>query len=276
MIVFLTKTALGTLVAYLLGYNPLWGITAVIAVWVLTLLTRLMWGAYKYAHTPSHAYGPRALARTPLSHAHPRNTFGSPGTSLNTSGFDQNSIDAGQAGEQQLFAALIKENIITSRTTCSAWSCPIPQQGTPVADPKYSSDIDAIIVRGRTIYVIDAKRWAGGNNVTYKRKNGGVWRFVDGQPKQIMHLSHNMEMATDRISSIVGPGYKVRGFVCVMPTEKGAARIAPFTFAPGHIPVVSPRFLITLIKSRPALLPVLPKTRTVFQTLAFSRKTKVA
>lgn len=254
-----------------LHQDPIYGVYAVGGLWLLTLLVRAVYIAYATSHTSDNQYTPNAIARQGLVGEKIRGVYGAPGASLTSSGFNQNSIDAGQAGEQQLFNALVHDHIIDRYNTVSAWSCPIPAKNGAYADPNYSSDIDAIIVSGHTVYVVDAKRWAGGANVEYKRYGGQVWRYRNGTPEQVMQLSRNMDMAVDRVKRMMrGTGYKVRGFVCVMPTEKGAARIAPLTFAPGWIPVVSPKVLSVLIKSRPSLLPVGLRVRRRLKSLVTS------
>lgn len=187
-------------------------------------------------------YEPSALASVAL--AHTPLMVGVPGHGLDdstqTATMEAKNVSHGQLGEINLSKALavtgrngklgvtdIKHSLLNSVHTY--WSLSMPSEHNPaVADTKYSTDIDCVVVSGRKIVLIDAKLYRGGN-VIYKAGDSGELVTVDAETGMVTgkpyRMGRNMSMALDRFKKHY-PSMDVSAMVVLVTPESGeAARI---------------------------------------------------
>lgn len=197
--------------------------------------------------------------------------YGNPGAGLASSGFNQNAISLGQAGELNFAKALSLHNgangVKLIRSFETFWSVAMPSSDNPwTPDRQFNTDIDAIILVNDTIYLIDLKNYSGGDViyqtsgeyfVTYDRLTGSHV----GQPK---HMSRNMAMATERFQKHF-PNMKIESRVVLMPTDKGEGTVDR-AFWPGGIPAVNLRTFLNEISGK-SPKPISSKARNVIDTI---------
>lgn len=112
--------------------------------------------------------------------------------------------------------------------------------GRAVADDKFSTDIDCVIVQGETIFLIDLKYYASGA-VTWHSEDEWLLCRDDATGKQVKkprRMSRNMAMAQDRFPGIL-PGKRIASYVVLIPTNDGIGSVAPGTAWPGGIPLIT-------------------------------------
>lgn len=95
--------------------------------------------------------------------------FGTPGGSLNSSGFDHGSVSAGIDGEKRVAAVLDEIARAHPRKVRVFHSVKLPG---------HFGDIDHVVLVGRTVIAIDTKNWRGSSN--YEARPGGTI-LRDGQ-----------------------------------------------------------------------------------------------
>ena len=169
---------------------------------------------------------------------------GKPGVGLNTSGFSQANISAGQRGERNL-AKLMHKWGLTHGGVETYWSMALPNS-------TYDTDVDAIMVYGNTVYLIDAKNYsvgedgetyvldprdAGQSTIVRVDRNGNI---VAGSEHK---LSQSMVMAVDKYTpylKAVDPNVKVVAAVVLCPDKNGTPAVAPnLVTLQGKMPVMS-------------------------------------
>ncbi|MFC0676130.1 nuclease-related domain-containing protein, partial [Brachybacterium hainanense] len=181
-------------------------------------------------------FEPAALADVELGDA--PFLHGVPGAGLAGSGFGQEQIDKGQQGEMNFARALARAGSLSRFATF--WSVQMPDE-TVGASTRFSSDIDCVLVTGRTVYLLDMKNYTQGD-VTWFVEDGHL-RMVDnptggyiGRPRE---MSRNMELAASRVrQKLVDLGIRrrVEPLVVFMPTEAGLGTIDPGIRWPGDVP----------------------------------------
>lgn len=180
--------------------------------------------------------------------------FGSPGAGLESSGFNESKVAKGQLGELNFAKTLAAEGMLDRFATF--WSIHIPDEVVGWST-KYSSDIDCVIVTGRSIWVIDLKYYMQGD-ITWKVDEDNKLVAVDnqkdvyiGQPRS---MSRNMEMADSivkRRSSDARLPHNVTSRVVFMPTNNGSGSIFPGTTWTGNIPVCNLSDVLELLREEP-------------------------
>lgn len=192
-----------------------------------------------------------AIPRSPLMRGRPGKGLSS-ATSMTAS-----RIQAGQIGEENFSKALAIYNngALDYKSTkglinsvYSFWSVGMPDsQRAGQKDSKFDTDIDCIIVGGRTIVLVDIKFYKSGD-VTYKTDGSTVYAIDNKSGSQVgdsKKMSQNMKMAHERFSNLY-PRHNVISYVVLMPTNSGAADIEKIMW-PGNIPFVSPDWAIEQI-----------------------------
>lgn len=182
--------------------------------------------------------------------------FGTPGAGLDSSGFAKSKVAKGQLGEQNFAKALAAERMLDRFATF--WSIYIPDEYVG-RNEKYSSDIDCVVVTGRTIFVLDIKYYMQGD-ITWKTHDSGKLVAVDnptgayvGSPRT---MSRNMEMAhalVSRRSQDARLPYKVVSYVVLMPTNHGIGTVEPGTVWPGDIPVLTLPAMLDMLQAEPSI-----------------------
>lgn len=196
-------------------------------------------------------YEPRYLENVAVpSGATVRNMRNRPGQGLSNSGFNQENVATGQAGEVNFAKALA----ITSRSrqvnhtdfsqgilqgVHSFWSVAMPsEESIRERDPRFDTDIDCVLVSGNSILLVDTKFYKSGD-VTYTSEGNRLY-CVDnatgslvGKPK---NMSRNMAMAQDRFHRHF-PTMDVSSIVVLMPTDSGSPQVGN-VFWPGGIPAM--------------------------------------
>lgn len=176
---------------------------------------------------------------------------GTPGSGLENSGFRAESIASGRLGEENFAKVLSKieptghliENDIdinaTLRYGASFWSVAMPSAESPHRkDEKYQTDIDAVLVHGNHMLLVDLKMYRSGD-VTYKASGQYLYCIdnatgsVVGDPVQ---MSQNMRMAQERFAKHF-PTMEVNALVIFMPTNHGAPNVDGLEWY-GGIPVM--------------------------------------
>ncbi len=187
-------------------------------------------------------YEPQALkdivlTSTPLM-------FGTPGSGLSDSGFDDTAVKLGQRGEENFAKALSKSGLLPRFATF--WSIHMLSKDTY---SKEQSDVDCAIVTGHTIWLVDLKYYVGGN-VAYEARGNDELVCIDvptgqriGNPRR---MTKNMKMAIDRFQSRYQNyhrTFRLEARVVFIPTNSGVGRINGVRW-PGGIPAVTlPDFL---------------------------------
>lgn len=169
---------------------------------------------------------------------------GKPGVGLNASGFSQANIEAGQRGERNL-AKLMHKWGLTNGGVETFWSMALPNSN-------YDTDVDAIMVYGDTVYLIDAKNYAIGNdNETYildpRDLSQSTLVRIDQAgnyvPNSEHKLSKSMVMAVDKYTpylKAVDPNVKIVAAVVLCPDKNGTPAVGPNLVAmQGKMPVMS-------------------------------------
>lgn len=180
--------------------------------------------------------------------------YGNPGSGLHSSGFSSTAVNLGVLGETNFAKAMSMtygsdgKPLIASYP--SYWSVAMPSESSPLfKDAKYSTDIDAVVLAGDTLYLIDLKNYSGGD-VIYRSNESHLFTYdrqtnsLVGQPKK---MSRNMAMATDRFQRHF-PKLKIQPVVVLMPTDKGEG-VVDNVYWPGDIPAVNLRDMLTTLSS---------------------------
>lgn len=122
--------------------------------------------------------------------------FGSPGGSLNSSGFDAGSTNAGIDGERRV-AAVLDEYAKKNRNVYAFHSVKLPG---------HFGDIDHVLLVGGTVVVIDSKNWRSDSSYSVAGDGETILRDGDLFPGGKVALTRYIgEMTTYlRASSVVG------------------------------------------------------------------------
>lgn len=198
-------------------------------------------------------YEPNALREyhAPIS----INALGIAGLGLFDSSFSKQSVYSGQLGEVGFYKVLCKEGLIDNFS--SYWSVAMPgDRGVAVADEKFKTDVDCVVVQGNTIYLFDLKYYASGD-VTWHSPDG-TWLLCKdnasgkqvGKPRK---MSRNMAMAQERFPKIFR-NHQVRSFVVLIPTNAGIGQVAPGTAWPGNIPLITLPNAVDMLRNAPSAL----------------------
>lgn len=142
---------------------------------------------------------------------------GKPGVGLNSSGFDNSRIKAGQAGEKEL-AQMMCYLGIASKDVQTYWSLRLPYSD-------FDTDVDAIVSYNNNIILIDAKQYVAGKNLKYTYDHDGVINVKDvstGERVKQYSFSRNMDMALEKYSQLF-PSAHIEGVVLLCPTRNGIA-----------------------------------------------------
>lgn len=187
-------------------------------------------------------YEPKDLFNLPVPTG--RYMHGTPGSGLSESGFGEAAVQTGQAGELNFAKSLDKAGLLDRYT--SFWSVAMPNE-RGFRDEEFSSDIDCVLVSGKTIWLLDMKQYVQGD-VTWKTE-GSMATCVDNQtgsqvgPKRKM--SKNMAMARDRFKAAY-PGYEVLTLVVFMPGAGGMGKIEAWW--PGNVRAYSLPMVLGLLQ----------------------------
>lgn len=186
---------------------------------------------------PGRLTGLEPSALTAVELPEPANLYGSPGAGLSGSGFGADQIAKGQDGELNFARALQHTGQLSRFATF--WSVHMPDE-TVGASTTYSSDIDCVVVSGRSIYLLDMKNYTQGD-VTWIKEDDSL-RLIDnptgGYIGKARTMSRNMELAADRVQKkfrALGVGHDVKARVVFMPTDNGIGDIDPGVVWPGGI-----------------------------------------
>jgi hypothetical protein len=167
-----------------------------------------------------------------------RNVHGIPGSGLDTSGFDQKNIDAGQAGEKRLSQLIGSSDLLASYA--SFWSLK--------ASDTLDTDVDCVLYANGVMWLLDAKNYAAKYNgqyvtgesvLTNDGSRGDAIATVDyhGTMIKSYNTSNNMRMAAEWYRKLF-PGIDVRPLVLLCPTYDGSTYgIKAGTAWPGWVPV---------------------------------------
>lgn len=178
--------------------------------------------------------------------------FGEPGAGLSGSGFSQGAVAAGQAGEMNFARALRSTGALDRFATF--WSVHMPAEDVG-ASAEYSSDIDAVVVTGRRVFLIDVKNYMQGD-VT--------WTIVDDELRMIDNptggyvgrarpRTRNMAFAEERVRGKMrrlGIRHSVEATVVFMPTSQGMGELDDVHW-PGGVPAVDLESMLALLAKEP-------------------------
>lgn len=142
---------------------------------------------------------------------------GTPGVGLDSSGFDNSRIKAGQVGEKEL-AQMMCWLGIASKDVQTYWSLRLP-------DSDFDTDVDAIVSYNNNIILVDAKQYVAGKNLRYTYNRDGVIDVKDvftGERVKQYSFSRNMGIALEKYSRFF-PSAHVEGVVLLCPTRNGIA-----------------------------------------------------
>lgn len=196
---------------------------------------------------PGWKFKELAVTSSPLVH-------GTPGSGLNTSSFGSDRIAAGQKGETNFAKALSATTHKGSPLISlfdSYWSVAMPEKDKFAPDPKLNTDIDCILIFGKTVMLIDLKLYKSGN-VTFESFEDKLYTVdnatgkIFGEPHR---LSQNMAIAKERFNSL-SRGAKVESYVVLMPTENGQGTIGKTAGWPDHIRAVTMDEMLSIIKRK--------------------------
>lgn len=158
---------------------------------------------------------------------------GVPGQGLLSSHFAQNNIRKGVEGEINFAKALgvtTCDNVIDYSYNhrgmiedfYSFWSVSVPSENDIAIPDKYNTDVDAILLRGKTMFLIDLKFYKSGD-VTYITKNNLLYcvdNVTGNYVGDSLHMSKNMQMATERFKKFY-PRMDIKPLIVFMPTGLG-------------------------------------------------------
>lgn len=95
---------------------------------------------------------------------------------------------------------------------------------------RYSSDVDAAIVSGNRVVLIDVKAWKAGK--FYWSAFGKIW---SGMTPTDYKLSQNMQMAKARYQESLGEGVRIVPITVFVPTKNGTPSSVKFLRFPGGV-----------------------------------------
>lgn len=192
--------------------------------------------AYKGVGQPPRADAGEAYRLAHMAVNDPR-MHGTPGVGLDSSGFGERRVNAGQTGERRL-AALIKEMGFYQAGWQSWWSLD--------AGENNGTDVDCVLVHGDDVFLIDAKNYGTPANTSLRLcGNHKTLMVVDadgnveGQRAKSYAISHNMSMAAGRYAAMLGRyGARIHAVTALCPTTTGTPGVWDRIEYPGNIPLV--------------------------------------
>lgn len=182
--------------------------------------------------------------------------YGAPGAGLTGSGFAADAVAKGQLGELNFARALERSGLLDRFATF--WSVHMPDEEVG-ASRRFETDIDAVVVTGRSIWLLDMKNYTQGA-ATWVIEDGSL-RLIDdatggyiGAPRS---MSRNMELAQSRLAEKfhgLGVRQNVRSRVVFMPTDMGMGTIRGVVW-PGGIPAVGIEGVLAELSAEPPFDP---------------------
>lgn len=180
-------------------------------------------------------YEPQALSQVVVPQGNSGRVFGSPGSGLANSSLNAQRAAIGAAGEYQFAQILTETGLIDHMDTF--WSVAMPSTIGFTPDSTLDTDIDCIVVRGRTVILVDVKKYPGGDGTYYANTNDTLL-FSDNTTGELVgkdhRMSKNMTIALDRFTHLM-PNHDVSAIVVIVPTERGAAHVSPNTHWNGPV-----------------------------------------
>lgn len=189
-------------------------------------------------------YEPGELVGIDLVALRPTLMFGDPGAGLAGAGFDPAAVKRGQEGEVNFAKALAKTGMLQKFATF--WSVHMPDEALGASE-QFATDIDCVIVTGKTVWLLDMKNYNQGD-VTWKSEvnsdtSGKAEHFliaVDNVTSGLVgpkrKMSYNMKLATDRFTQRFadnGVRYNVKSAVVLMPRKDGMGEARGVQWAGG-------------------------------------------
>lgn len=192
---------------------------------------------------------------------------GVPGSGLDSSGFKQENIKAGQKGELNFAKALqitdmqgklipensrnLKNNDILSNVN-TFWSMNLPsKESNPrrIIKDSYDADVDMIFAFKKSLILVDLKLYKGGD-VTYQTRKDGKLYIIDNATKKLIgyhprKMSKNMQIATERYKQIF-PQLKIDSYIVLVPTKSGVGTINN-VYWPGNIKLYNMHEILPII-----------------------------
>jgi Nuclease-related domain len=205
-------------------------------------------------------FEPAALEGYDAAMASAPHLYGKPGAGLAGSGFDQAAIERGAEGERNFARALAKAGLLDRYATF--WSVHMPSEGVGASD--FTTDIDCVVVTGRSVWLVDMKNYNQGDVVWSSEKSSddqgkeqqfliAVDRATGGLVGGKRKMSLNMKMATDvftRRFADTGLKFLLKPAVVLMPRD-GLGEIRNVRWA-GDIPTAGlPEFFSWLAAEPP-------------------------
>ncbi|MBZ4486813.1 NERD domain-containing protein [Microbacterium sp. cx-55] len=205
-------------------------------------------------------YEPDDLAGVSLGQ--PPHMYGVPGVGLEAAGYPEVATELGRQGERNFAKALAKAGLLDRFATF--WSVHMPDQ-TLGASAEFPTDVDCVIITGRSVFLIDVKNFAQGDVtwVTEAVDDGdgrshhqlvAVDNVTGGYVGQPRWMTRNMQFATDRFGArFTGSGIRLRvqPLVVMMPRPEGLGVVEGVMW-PDAVPTVGlPDALALLAKERP-------------------------
>lgn len=178
------------------------------------------------------------------------NVHGTPGQGLDESGFGEGLIAAGQLGEQRLAKLFVNEGVTASWDTY--WSLRLP-------DSDWDTDVDCLLYRHGTIYLVDAKNYnvpegctlasdVHLNPVTSEQEYGIKVLDSDGTPTgKTYKMTKNMAMAIDKFKKAF-PGTQILAAVVLTPISHTVPGITGKVVYPGDIPLFQSNTFIQMLQ----------------------------
>lgn len=173
---------------------------------------------------------------------------GTPGAGLSDSGFDKSSIKAGQKGEENFAKALQMNGLMEEYE--SFWSVALPDENMRQMD---ETDIDAILLNDKKVFLIDLKNYRQGD-LTYYNRGEEIYALDNKTGKkvgasvtatgQMERASKNFEMYL--IKQGLANQIEVVPMVVFMPTDRGIGNVVARW--PGGIPAYTLEDAIDIIK----------------------------
>ena len=190
-------------------------------------------------------YEPNAMKELPLPHGN-LYLYGNPGSGLESSNFDDKSIELGMLGEVNFAKALEKLGILEKNA--SYWSVNRPDFNGTLG----GADVDCVILTANTLWLLDMKYYPGGDMTYYSY--GNLLLAIDNQTGsqvgEVRKMTRNME-AAELVFKVIAKGYdvEVKSAVVLIPTHMGSARVGHDAQWPGNVPIMTLPDFIERIQS---------------------------
>jgi len=198
--------------------------------------------------------------------------FGEPGAGLTGAGFNDASVARGQEGELNFAKSLVTAGVIDRFATF--WSVHMPDAEVG-ASKKFSGDIDAVIVTGNSVWLLDMKNFNQGD-VTWRAET----RDTDGKSQEVLvaidnvtgsyvgeprPMCRNMKMATEVFAkkfAETGLPFQVCPAVVLMPRAEGIGVVDGVKW-PGDIPTAPLHHVLSWLAAEPPFDPNHPDSQLI-------------